>query len=218
MRLLLIEDDNQLGKALYQGLKQEYATDWLRTAEEAEDALPLASYDVIILDINLPGMSGLQWLKNLRRRKNNIAVLLLTARDTTQERVEGLDSGADDYLVKPFDFEELLARIRALSRRKEQYQPAILQLADITLDTHSKTANKNGHALTLSQKEFEILRLLIERAGQYVSKETIEQKLYGWDDTIGSNTIEVHISSLRKKLGKSMIRTVRNLGYRIEAI
>lgn len=218
MRILLIEDDRQLGKAIHQGLKQDHAADWFRTAEEGQDAIDVTSYDVIVLDINLPGQSGLEWLAQLRRKKSNIPVLLLTARDTTQERVQGLDTGADDYLVKPFDFEELLARIRALSRRKAEFMPSVLEYGDIALNTSNKTASRNGNPLLLSQKEFEILRLLVEHAGQHVSKERIEQKLYGWDDEVGSNTVEVYISSLRRKLGKEIIRTVRNLGYRIEAL
>lgn len=218
MRVLLIEDDRQLGKAIHQGLKQEYAADWFRTAEEGIDALAVGKYDVMVLDINLPGMSGLEWLTQLRRNHNALPVLLLTARDTTQERVRGLDSGADDYLVKPFDFDELLARIRALSRRREHYRPQTVSFGELLLDISSKTASRSGKPLTLSQKEFEILRLLIDHAGHCVSKEKIEQNLYGWEDNIGSNTVEVHISSLRRKLGKDLIRTVRNLGYKIEAI
>lgn len=217
MRILLIEDDKQLGKAIFHGLKQDHAADWFRTAEEGDDALRVTVYDAVVLDINLPGMSGLEWLARLRRARNAVPVLLLTARDTTSERVEGLDAGADDYLVKPFDFEELLARLRALSRRREAYQPSLFGYGDLTLDTTNKTAMREGVALPLSQKEFDILRLLVEHPGQCVSKERIEQNLYGWDDTVGSNTVEVHISSLRRKLGRDFIRTVRNLGYRVEA-
>ena len=216
MRVLLIEDDQQLGKALFQGLKQEYAADWFRTAEEGGDALEVTAYDVIVLDINLPGMSGLQWLSEMRRRQYNTPVLLLTAHDTTQERVTGLDAGADDYLIKPFDFEELLARIRALSRRRELFQPAVITFYDLSLDTVNKTALRNQKNLALSQKEFDILRLLVEHRGQCVSKSWIEQKIYSWDDTIGSNTVEVHISSLRRKLGREFIQTVRNSGYRVD--
>ncbi|NBO17740.1 MAG: response regulator [Proteobacteria bacterium] len=195
MRVLLIEDDQQLGKALYHGLKQDYATDWFRSAEEGEDALRLTSYDAIALDINLPGLSGLEWLKDLRRRGITIPVLLLTARDTTQERITGLDTGADDYLTKPFDFDELMARLRALMRRREAYQPQTILHGPLML---------------------EILRLLVEQAGSCVSKEIIENNLYGWDNPVGSNTIEVHISSLRRKLGKQHIKTMRSLGYVLE--
>ncbi len=216
MRVLLIEDDRQLGRAIHQGLKQEYASDWFRTAEEGADALAVTRYDVIVLDINLPGMSGLDWLARLRRNQDAVPVLLLTARDTTQERVQGLDAGADDYLVKPFDFEELLARIRALARRREHFRPKEMIFGDLVLDIPNKSASFANKPLSLSQKEFEILRLLADHAGHFVSKEKIEQNLYGWDDSVGSNTVEVHISALRRKLGKNFIRTARNLGYKIE--
>lgn len=215
MRILLIEDDLQLGKAIHRGLKQEYAADWFQSAEEGEDALRVSHYDVIILDINLPGMSGLQWLSALRRAECAIPVLLLTARDTVNERVAGLDAGADDYLVKPFDFDELLARIRALSRRKDVWKSETLTLGALVLNGTKKAADWQGKPIALSYKEFDILYLLAENAGHYVSKERIEQNIYGWDDTIGSNTVEVHISALRRKLGRDFIRTQRNLGYMV---
>lgn len=216
MRVLLIEDDQQLGKALHHGLKQDYAADWFRSAEEGEDALQLTRYDAIVLDINLPGITGLEWLERLRQRGVRIPVMLLTARDTTQERVNGLDSGADDYLTKPFDLDELMARLRALMRRRDTYQPQTLTRGGLVLDLRNKSATHNGQDLSLSQKEFEILRLLIEHAGSCVSKEMIENNLYGWDNPVGSNTVEVHISLLRRKLGKQRIKTVRNLGYMLE--
>jgi DNA-binding response OmpR family regulator len=216
MRILLIEDDAQLGKAIFQGLKQDYAADWFRTAEEGADAVHDTPYDVIVLDINLPSMSGLEWLTRLRKQQHATPILLLTACDTVQDRVTGLDCGADDYLIKPFDFEELLARIRALARRKPKFQPCILSIGELILDSINKTALYQRKQLALSQKEFDILYMLVQQAGQYVSKERMEQKLYGWDDVIGSNTIEVHISALRRKLGKEFIKTTRNLGYRIE--
>lgn len=216
MRILLIEDDPQLGKALHQGLKQEYAADWFRSAEEGDEALRLTPYAVLVLDINLPGMSGLAWLHALRQRGTGVPVLLLTARDSTAERVEGLDSGADDYLTKPFDFEELMARVRALTRRREIYRPQTLQLGTLLLDLRNKTAAVSGVPLPLLAKEFEILRLLAERPGECVSKEAIENNLYGWDNPVGSNTVEVHVSALRRKLGRSHIRTLRNQGYALE--
>lgn len=213
MRLLLIEDDPQLGKALYQGLKQEYTTDWFKSAEEGEAIFESTPYDVIVLDINLPGMSGLEWLQSLRNRKVDIPVLLLTARDTPSQRVEGLDAGADDYLIKPFDFDELLARIRALLRRKGIYQETILSYKNIAMDLDGKSVSKDGEPVSLSGKEFEILRLLLENVGRCLSKEQIEQKIYNWDDEFGSNTVEVHISGIRRKLGKDLIKTMRGIGY-----
>ena len=216
MRLLLIEDDRQLGKAVLQGLRQEYTADWFRSAEEGKAAMNDTPYDLLVLDINLPGMSGLDWLHKLRRAKQAIPVLLLTARDTAPQRVEGLDAGADDYLVKPFDFEELLARIRALLRRRGIYTENVLTHKDILLDLSGKTVSRAGNPVTLSGKEFEILRLLMENIGRCLSKEHIEKKIYSWDDEVASNTIEAHISSIRKKLGKELIKTMRGIGYIME--
>lgn len=216
MRLILIEDDPQLGKALYQGLKQEHTTDWFQTAEEGDAVINTAPYDIIVLDINLPGMSGLEWLQSLRAQKVETPVLLLTARDALSQRIEGLDAGADDYLVKPFDFDELLARIRALLRRKEAFINNELQYKNIVMDTSGKTVTRDGEKVSISGKEFEILHLLLDNAGRCLSKEQIEQKIYSWDDEHGSNTIEVYISSIRKKMGKGLIRTMRGIGYIVE--
>lgn len=216
MRLLLIEDDPQLGKAIYQGLKQEYTADWFKSAEEGDAVVYTTPYDIIVLDINLPGMSGLDWLKLLRKRKLELPVLLLTARDAPTQRVEGLDAGADDYLIKPFDFEELLARIRALLRRKGAYKETFLRNKDISLDLKGKTVSKHGKLVSLSGKEFEILSLLMENAGRCLSREQIEQKIYNWNDDFGSNTVEVHISAIRRKLGKELIKTMRGIGYIME--
>lgn len=213
MRLLLIEDDAQLGKAVFQGLRQEYTADWFKSAEEGEAVIRDTPYDVIILDINLPGSSGLQWLRSLRQRKIDIPVLLLTARDTPAQRVEGLDAGADDYLIKPFDFEELLARIRALLRRRGALHENELHYRDITMDLDGKTVCKKGEVINLSAKEFDILRLLMENTGRCLSREQIEKKIYNWDDEFGSNTVEVHISGIRRKLGKEIIKTMRGIGY-----
>jgi len=215
MRLLFIEDDPQLGGALFQGLKEEYGCDWFKSAEEGASAMSIAEYDALILDINLPGMSGLQWLAQLREAKNTIPVLLLTARDTLEQRVEGLDDGADDYLVKPFDYLELLARLRALLRRKDHYQESTLSYQDIDMDMCAKTVTKSGQQINLSIKEFATLSALMENQGRCMSKELIEQKVYGFDDDFESNTIEVYISGIRKKLGKSLITTLRGIGYLI---
>ena len=216
MRLLLIEDDPQLGKAIYQGLKEEYTTDWFRDAEAGAAVIDSTPYDLIVLDINLPGITGLEWLQSLRRAKNNIPVLLLTARDTPPQRVEGLDAGADDYLIKPFDFDELLARIRALLRRKGSYQDEKILYRQICMDVAGKTVTRDNKIVALSGKEFEILRLLLENQGRCLSKEQIEGKIYNWDDDFGSNTVEVYVSNIRRKLGKDLIRTMRGIGYIME--
>jgi DNA-binding response OmpR family regulator len=213
MRLLLIEDDPQLGKALYQGLKEEYTTDWFQNAEEGAAVIDEAPYDVIVLDINLPGVSGLDWLRELRNQSIQIPVLLLTARDAPSQRVEGLDAGADDYLIKPFDFDELLARIRALLRRKGTYQETVIHYKNIEMDLAGKTVSKDGEIVAMSGKEFETLRLLMENVGRCLSKEQIQQKIYSWDDEFESNTVEVYISSIRRKLGKDLIKTMRGIGY-----
>lgn len=216
MRILLVEDDKMLGKAIHTGLRQEYAADWFQNAEDGEEALAGTAYDVLILDVNLPGMSGIELLQRLRRSSTPIPVLLLTARDTISQRVEGLDAGADDYLVKPFDFEELMARIRALGRRRGVLQEALLCRKNLSLDAAGKTVMLDGNQISLSQKEFSILLTLMENMGRVLSKEQIESRLYGWDDEIESNTVEVHVSAIRRKLGKDLIRTIRGVGYMIE--
>ncbi|HAD25470.1 MAG TPA: DNA-binding response regulator [Alphaproteobacteria bacterium] len=216
MRLLLIEDDIHLGKALYEGLREDYACDWFRNAEDGELALQQVAYDIIVLDINLPGKTGLALLEGLRKSDNLVPVLILSARDTAAQRVEGLDAGADDYLVKPFDYDELLARLRVLGRRRGQYQHSLLRHRDIELDTAGRSATRAGKPITLSNKEFEILRLLMENAGRCLSREQIEEKIYDWSDEFGSNTVEVHISAIRRKIGKESIRTMRGIGYIME--
>ncbi len=216
MKILVVEDDELLGRALQTGLKSDYTTDWTTCAEDAETALLTSTYDLMVLDINLPGMSGLDLLGILRRRQQKLPVLLLTARDTVTQRIEGLDAGGDDYLVKPFDFDELLARIRALLRRGDSYSGRTLVHGDLTLDTQARRVTLNGHPVAMSRTEFDILAILLQNAGIYFSTARIEEKIYGWDDLVSSNTIEVHISSLRRKLGKSLIRTTRGVGYVIE--
>ena len=182
-------------------------------AEEGNAVIDNTPYDLIILDINLPGSSGLDWLRTLRQRRIDLPVLLLTARDTPSQRVEGLDAGADDYLVKPFDFEELLARIRALLRRRGTLHERVLQYRNISMDLSGKTVSKDGEVVSLSAKEFDILRLLMENIGRCLSKQQIEKKIYNWDDEFESNTVEVHISAIRRKLGKELIKTMRGIGY-----
>ncbi len=216
MRILLIEDDKKLGQAIYEGLKEEYSCDWMLNAEDAELALEDIDYDIIVLDINLPGMSGLDLLSNIRKAANTIPVLILTAQDATHQRVEGLDRGADDYLVKPFDFEELLARIRALLRRKGSYKNVTLEYGDISLDYLAKAVTQAGRSVRCSLKEFDILYLLMDNAGRCLSRQQIEEKIYDWNDDFESNTVEVHISSIRRKLGKELIKTIRGVGYIIE--
>ena len=216
MRVLLVEDDALLGAAIHAGLEQsDYTVDWLRDGAQAASALRTAEPDLLILDIGLPGRSGLEVLAELRARGSNLPVLLLTARDTVSDRIAGLDRGADDYLVKPFDLGELTARLRAIARRRGGRAEAVIRHGDLVLDPASRAVTRAGESVSLSAKATMILEALLERPGIPVSRERLELTLYGWNEGVDSNTIEVHVHHLRKKLGKDLIRTVRGLGYMI---
>ncbi|TQV85169.1 response regulator [Exilibacterium tricleocarpae] len=216
MRILLVEDDKIIGDGVSQGLQLEsYAVDWVTTVKHARGALDLTTYDLMILDIGLPDGSGFDVLDSLRRTDGNMPVLILTAYDETSDKVKGLDLGADDYLIKPFDLEELLARVRALRRRASGRRTPQLQLGPVILIPSTHQVTLAGELVKVGPKEFAILHVLMERAGKVVSKRQIEDSLYGWDMEVESNTIEVHIHGLRKKLGKTFIETVRHVGYRV---
>ncbi len=218
MRLLLVEDDRHLGKATEEGLKESFAVDWVRSAEEAQSALLTTRYDLLLLDINLPGQSGLDLLAALRKAKNHIPVLLLTARDAVYHRVEGLNAGADDYLVKPFDLDELLARCAALLRRSTGQVEPVIEIHDITFEPATRKLKKAGKAIVLSARERAIFDILIHNIDRPVSKAKIEERIYDWDsEDIESNTIEVHVSGLRRKLGRDLIKTLRGIGYIISS-
>jgi two-component system response regulator QseB len=217
MRLLLVEDDEILGEGLVEGLKMEgYAVDWLTNGKLADEALKLNSYELIVLDLNLPDMEGLEILKALRTRKDETPVMVLTAKDTVPDRVEGLDSGADDFVIKPFELDEVCARLRALARRNEGRSVPNIEYKGIVLDPASHQVTWNDEKVDLSQKEFEILSFLMSNIGKVISRARLEESLYSWDSDIESNTIEVHIHHLRKKLDPSIIRTVRGVGYIID--
>jgi len=218
MRTLLVEDDAMLGNSLSRALQQSgHTVDWLRDGAAAESASRVQRYDMILLDLGLPGRSGLEVLQNLRSRGDATPVLIITARDAVADRVAGLDSGADDYLIKPFALDELEARIRALIRRHHgQCQPQ-LRCGDVVLDPASRCVTRNDKPVTLSPSEYRILHSLMRRPGAVVSRADMEQRFYGWNDEIASNTIEVHIHRLRQKLGADVIRTVRGLGYQMVA-
>jgi DNA-binding response OmpR family regulator len=217
MRLLLVEDDEILGEGLAEGLKMEgYAVDWLTNGKLADEALKLNSYELIVLDLNLPDMEGLDILKALRARKDETPVMVLTAKDTVPDRVEGLDSGADDFVIKPFELDEVCARLRALARRNEGRSVPNIEYKGIVLDPASHQVTWNDEKVDLSQKEFEILSFLMSNIGRVISRARLEESLYSWDSDIESNTIEVHIHHLRKKLDPSIIRTVRGVGYIID--
>lgn len=217
MRVLLVEDDEMLGKATLAGLRTTFAADWLQNAEDAQEALHTTPYDLLVLDINLPKKSGLDLLQELRAAGKQVPCLFLTARDATYHRVEGLNAGADDYLVKPFDLDEFLARCSALIRRSQGRGAPAIQHKDIIFDTSARTLQKNGKSVSLSGRELAIAETLLVNIGRTISKRQIEERIYDWNnDEIGSNTVEVHISSLRRKLGRDFIKTIRNVGYMVE--
>lgn len=217
MRLLLVEDDEILGEGLVEGLKMEgYAVDWLTNGKLADEALKVNSYELIVLDLNLPDMEGLDILKALRARKDETPVMVLTAKDTVPDRVLGLDSGADDFVIKPFELDEVCARLRALARRNEGRSVPNIEYKGIVLDPASHQVTWNDEKVDLSQKEFEILSFLMSNIGRVISRARLEESLYSWDSDVESNTVEVHIHHLRKKLDPSIIRTVRGVGYIID--
>jgi two-component system response regulator QseB len=218
MRILLVEDDAALGQATQAALRLEgYAVDWLRDGQHADDALRSDSFDAIVLDLGLPRKDGLNVLSALRGRGDSTPVLCLTARDTLQDRVTGLDRGADDYLVKPFDLDELNARLRALMRRSAGRAVNWVESGALRMDVAGHQVQLDGKGVDLSAREFAILQILLESAGRVVSRERLEDTLYGWDQEVSSNALEVHIHHLRKKVGSDWIQTVRGAGYRLQA-
>src|SRR5487761_2408524 len=199
MRILLVEDDMMIGKAICAVLKMaNFTVNWVQDGIEAEHALKVENYSLLLLDLGLPRKNGLEILKSLRGRGNTIPVLILTARDAVGERIQGLNSGADDYLVKPFDLDELIARMRALLRRNLGQESTELGYGEIVIDTLKHEAKLGGVPINLSAKEFAILSALMEKPGAVLSRDKLEEKLYGWNDEIASNTIQVHIHNLRK--------------------
>ncbi len=216
MRLLLVEDDVMIGNSVRAGLRQDGLTvDWVQDGRAAELAIANDVYDVLLLDLGLPKKDGLDVLVALRRRGNKMPVLILTARDAVADRVKGLDAGADDYLVKPFDLDELAARIRALLRRQSGRADPILQAGDLTLNPATHEAQLRGKPIALSAREFALLAALLDRPGAVLSREQLEEKLYGWNEEVESNTVEVYVHSLRKKLGQDFIKNVRGVGYMV---
>ncbi len=217
MRLLLAEDDALLGDGICVTLSEAgYATDWVTDGESAESALQTGEYEALILDLGLPRKSGTEVLRHLRSRGSDIPVLILTARDTVADRVSGLDSGADDYLVKPFDMDELGARLRALLRRSGGRSNPIIEHERITVDPASHIVTLEGRRVDISPREFAVLRLLLENRGKVLSRARLEEGLYSWGDEVESNAVEVYIHHLRKKLGAELIRTIRGVGYTID--
>ena len=216
MRILLVEDDPQLGDGLTIGLRQAgFAVDWVKDGNSADHALHAESFDLVVLDLGLPRLSGMEVLTRARSRGQTMPILILTARDATGDKVSGLDAGADDYLVKPVDLDELTARIRALSRRSAGRAAPLLIHGDIALDPAAHGVTLAGQPVELSSREFSLLQMLLENAGRVLTRTQLEQSIYGWRDEPDSNALEVHIHHLRKKLGSELIRTLRGVGYTI---
>jgi two-component system response regulator QseB len=216
MRLLLVEDDLMIGESVHKGLRQDgFAVDWVHDGQAAELALENDVYDLVVLDLGLPRKDGLDVLSGLRAKGNSVPVLVLTARDAVPDRVQGLDRGADDYLGKPFDLDELAARVRALLRRRAGRAEPQIRHGDLVLNPATHEASLAGRPLTLSAREFALLEALLDRPGAVLSRAQLEERIYGWGEEVESNTVEVYVHSLRKKLGTGFIRNVRGVGYTI---
>lgn len=214
MRILLVEDDRLLGDGLQAGLKQAgYAVDWLRDGEAAMAALSTESFAAVVLDLGLPKCDGLSVLQWLRGRHDATPVLILTARDQPGDKVRGLDLGADDYVLKPFDLDEVAARLRALVRRAHGRPEPLLTLGEIELNPAARTVMRAGQAVELTAREFDLLHLLLQNADRVLTRRSLEEQLYTWNDAVDSNALEVHIHHLRRKLGNELIRTMRGVGY-----
>ena len=216
MRLLLVEDDTMIGESVLDLLRAEhYAVDWVKDGEMADTALRIQTYDLVLLDLGLPRRDGLTVLRSMRARKERIPVLIATARDGVQQRIEGLDAGADDYVLKPYDLDELLARIRALLRRAAGRAEPVYEHKGITINPATREVTVGGQPVVLSAREWAVLEPLLARPGLVLSRAQLEEKLYGWKDEISSNAVEVYIHGLRKKLGADLIQNVRGVGYMV---
>jgi len=214
MRLLLVEDDSMIGEAALDLLRAEhYAVDWVRDGAHADTVLRAQDYDLVILDLGLPGMDGLEVLRRLRARKSRVPVLVATARDSVDQRIAGLDAGADDYVLKPFVLEEVLARIRALLRRASGRAEPVFEHAGVRINTATREATRDGEPVTLSAREWAVLEALLVRPGAVLSRSQLEEKLYSWQTEVSSNAVEVYVHGLRRKLGTDLVRNVRGVGY-----
>lgn len=219
MRILLIEDDPLIGDGLKTGLnKSGFSTDWFDHGAEGEEALYQTPFDAVVLDLSLPEIDGLDILQNWRRRGHKEPVLILTARGDVEERIKGLNLGADDYLSKPFALGEVVARLNALIRRRSGEAGNIINFRQITFNQQTRQTFSDGQEIILAPKETALLELLLLNRNRVMSKEKIEEKLYSWDDDVSSNAVEVHIHHLRKKLGKDLIKTVNKIGYMMEEV
>ncbi|MDE2048175.1 MAG: response regulator transcription factor [Betaproteobacteria bacterium] len=216
MRLLLVEDDVMIGEQVLDLLRAEhFAVDWVKDGDTADTALRAQSYDLLLLDLGLPRKDGLEVLRALRARRQRLPVLVATARDAVPQRIAGLDAGADDYVVKPYDVDELLARIRALLRRAAGRAEPVYEHLGVCINPATREVTVNGEPVVLSAREWAVLEPLLARPGMVLSRAQLEEKLYGWKDEISSNAVEVYIHGLRRKLGAELIRNVRGVGYMV---
>ncbi len=216
MRILLVEDDEMIGQEVQLALRDaQYTVDWVRHADQADTALRATEYDAVLLDLGLPDQDGLTVLRRARERKQAIPVIIVTAREAIGERIAGLDAGADDYVLKPFDVDELLARLRALIRRSVGSPSVAYEFGSVWLGVPNKQAKLDGENIILSAREWAILEPLVMRPGNVFSRAQLEEKLYGWGEEVSSNAVEVHIHHLRRKLGSDLIRNVRGVGYMV---
>jgi two-component system response regulator QseB len=216
MRLLLVEDDPMIGRAVKHGLGQAgFAVDWVTDGQSGLAAAANGVYDLVVLDLGLPRVDGLALLQTLRGRRDDVPVLIMSAHDAVPDRVAGLNAGADDYLPKPFDLDELVARVRALLRRRAGAASRTLVAGSLQLDTVQRIVTQGGREVGLTAKEFALLEALLLRPGAVLSRERLEESIYGWSEEIGSNAVEVHLHNLRRKLGAGVIKNLRGVGYRI---
>jgi len=219
VRILLVEDDDMLGEAVRDGLRQEgYVVDWVRNGGAALAALSTSSFSALVLDLGLPDSDGLGLLRRLRQSGQATPVVIVTARDRVSDRIGGLDAGADDYLIKPFDIDELGARLRAITRRADGCAESRLSAGEVVLDLRQRTVTRHGAPAALTAREYALVELLMRKAGCLVTRAEIEEELYGFDDHIASNAIEVHIHNLRRKLGPQFITNLKGRGYRVEVL
>jgi DNA-binding response OmpR family regulator len=219
MRVLLVEDDEMIAQGLQTALRQaSFAVDWMRDGKSAGTALQTGEFDLVLLDLGLPHRDGIDVLRELRKRGDATPVIILTARDEIQHRIAGLDAGADDYIVKPFDLDEVTARMRSVMRRAAGRGDPSIQHGDLRLDPITRTCERGGLPFALSGHEYAVLEALLQRPGAVLSRAQLEDRLYGWDEQIGSNAVEVYIHGLRRKLGSGAIRTLRGVGYFVPKI
>lgn len=216
MRLLLVEDDRMIGESVQKGLRLDgFSVDWVQDGSSAELALETERYDCVLLDLGLPKKDGMEVLRGMRWKRDAAPVVVITARDAVPDRIKGLDTGADDYVVKPFDLDELAARVRAVVRRREGRAEPVIEYRELALNPAIHQATYRGQPLALSAREFAVLQALVSRPGAILSRAQLEERIYGWGEEVESNAVEVFIHSLRRKLGAEFIRTIRGAGYMV---